>query len=65
MTIEEVEAKVKEIAAMRGFDETAHEMEDDLREDVLRAIANGAENPSGLAAAALKTSELPFARWYG
>lgn len=42
----------------------AHEAEDRLRHEVLRAIAAGAPNAQELAAEALKSSEMQFERWY-
>lgn len=62
MKIEEVEARVEAISKMRADYEVAHSAENDLHQSVLSAIANGAENPAGLAAAALKTLEIDFYR---
>ena len=62
-TREDVVKKVAGIAKIAYDDERAHSAEDGLREDVLKAIAEGAENPAELAAEALKTSEIAFARW--
>jgi hypothetical protein len=65
MTVDEVLARVARIEAMKGDDEIAHGEEDTLPQDVLSAIAErrcvGA--PADLAAAALKTLEIKFARW--
>lgn len=59
-----IESTVAEIARVGGSDdETAHAKEDALYVDVLTAIADGAEDPAALAAAALKAYELPHARW--
>lgn len=44
--------------------EAAHALEDDLWEDVLRAIAAGADEPEKLAREALLTQEVKFPRWY-
>lgn len=63
LTVADVEKRVAKIRAMSDDDESAHGMEDGLRGDVLRAIAKGASNPHLLAAAALKTDEIDFARW--
>lgn len=63
MTVEEVRERVERIAAMAGDPEMAHGEEDSLRHDVLLAIAGGAENAADLAAEALKTTNLDFARW--
>lgn len=48
---------------MAGDDEAAHSEEDKLHRDVLFAIALGAADPSELAAEALKTGAIEFARW--
>lgn len=61
--VEEVEIKVIEIAAKQLDSEAAHSMEDDLWRMVLTQIAVGHPDPSSLAKAALKTTELDFARW--
>ena len=71
MRVEEVEKRVAEIRACAGDDETAHSMEDELHQDVLREIArqgrepggDGSSSPFALAEAALKTLEIEFARW--
>jgi hypothetical protein len=48
-----------------GVDDAAwHCMEDDLWQEVLRAIAAGAQDPRALAQAALETKALEFCRWY-
>ena len=63
MTVDEVRRRVADIAEEAGDDESAHSDEDSLRHDVLAAIAAGAPNAAELAAEALKTSEIEFARW--
>jgi hypothetical protein len=64
MTVEEVEAEVARIRAIAGDDEAAHGAEDDLWENVLRSIASGeTTQPAEIAAAALKTKTIEFARW--
>lgn len=63
MNVEDVRARVEMIRALAYDGEAAHSDEDALREDVLRAIADGADDPAALAAAALITSEIRFARW--
>ena len=63
ITLEQVEARVKEIEAARGDDEIAHGMEDTLRGDVLRSVAAGVYNASALAIAALETDQIIFSRW--
>jgi hypothetical protein len=44
--------------------EKAHIEQDKLFKDVLEGIANGAEDPVGLAEAALQVLNLEFTRWY-
>jgi hypothetical protein len=63
ITVAEVKARVAEIRALAGDDESAHSSEDALWAEVLQAIADGAPNAKELAKAALKTSEIDFARW--
>jgi len=46
-------------------DESAHAAEDRLHESVLQSIADGtAEDPKAMAAAALKTDDIEFSRWF-
>lgn len=63
MTPSEVTERVSAIRELRHDDERAHSEEIWLRHDVLRAIANGADNPAQLAVEALKTSDIDFSRW--
>jgi hypothetical protein len=64
MTVEEVDAEVARIRHMAGDDEGAHSAEDNLWENVLRVIASDeTDNAAGIAAAALKTKTIDFARW--
>ena len=68
--VEAVVAQIRIVAAppgrpYGGDDPRAHVMEDLLHETVLREIAEGnAEDPAGMAAAALQTGEIEFSRWY-
>lgn len=72
MTIEQVRDRVRgiadivegRVASPEGTDPAAHEAEDDLRRDVLSAIAAGSERPADLAREALRTAELRFSRWF-
>lgn len=64
MTVEEVADRVRRIAEMTGDNEAAHVEEDQLLEDVLSAIADGADNPAELAKAALAAREVNYDRWY-
>ena len=43
--------------------EIAHSREDELFQKVLKAIANGVDNPQELAKEALKSTKLDFPRW--
>lgn len=63
MRVADVQDRVKLVAGMSHDDETAHHQEDRLHQDVLRAIADGADNAQELAAAALLTLDLTHARW--
>jgi septum formation topological specificity factor MinE len=63
MTIEEVERRINLIQANTRDYEVAHHEEDKLREDVLKAIANGSNNAQQLAQLTLKTSEIHFPRY--
>jgi hypothetical protein len=56
--------RVARIREMAGDSEAAHAAEDDLWQDVLEAIRDGAENPGELAAIALRTADMEFPRWY-
>ncbi|WP_303985888.1 hypothetical protein [Niallia circulans] len=67
MTVDDVMKRVEDIrqVAEAEDDETAHGMEDELYAEVLKAIANGVDNPEKLATEALKTLEIEFSRWCG
>ncbi|UNY40688.1 hypothetical protein KLEB271_gp63 [Bacillus phage vB_BauS_KLEB27-1] len=66
MTVDDVRKRVEVIRneAEAADNETAHSMEDELYAEVLKAIANGADNPEKLAAEALETEKIEFYRWY-
>lgn len=64
VTKDEVAERVREIARRTSDDESAHAAEDALHRAVLEAIATGTEDPAALAAEALRTQQLDFARWY-
>lgn len=64
MKVEDIKATIEEIKFIVGDSEAAHGMEDDLYQDVLRAIAEGAENPAELATAALEAAKIQYTRWY-
>lgn len=63
LTAETIARRLAEIHEVRGDDEAAHGLADDLHQEVLAAIAAGAPDAGVLAAAALRTETLGFARW--
>jgi hypothetical protein len=63
MTVAEVQRLVAVLKNDAHDDELAHLNEDTLRHAVLVAIAEGAPNAAELAEAALRTSDVKFARW--
>lgn len=63
MTVEEITERIELINKVRYDYEKAHGMEDDLRDDVLSAIASGASNARELANEVLKTSDIRFPRY--
>lgn len=48
----------------QGDEEDWHSAEDRLHRSALRLIADGCEDPSRLAALALQSWDMSFARWY-
>jgi hypothetical protein len=65
VTVGMVSAVIERIRIHGGDPESAHMLEDDLRDAVLWAIANGrAENPIACAHMALTSNEISFSRWY-
>lgn len=65
MTPADVQKMVDDLAVCCGDDEAAHETEDRIHQDVLKAIATGkAKNPRECARIALTTRDLDFSRWY-
>ena len=66
LRMREVEARVRKIKEMKGDNEAAHVEEDNLYEEVLRAIVAHSRYgyASDLARAALRTKEIGFERWY-
>ncbi|MBB4893368.1 hypothetical protein FHS39_002399 [Streptomyces olivoverticillatus] len=63
LTVEDVARRLAEIAHHQHDDEAAHSLEDQLHADVLRTIAAGAPDAEFLAAAALRSGTVNFARW--
>ena len=64
MNLEEAKRRVEAIRAIRGDDESAHNAEDRLREDFIRAVAAANLGElSDVAAEILKTEEIDFCRW--
>jgi hypothetical protein len=65
MTVDEIRARVARLAEVGDVDDEGHVAEDELHQDVLRAIAAGAPNAAELAAEALRSLDLDnFPRWY-
>lgn len=62
MTVKDVQARLQKIKAKRDDYEMAHMMEDDLRRDVLREIAQGTRKSRALAGEVLKSRHIKFAR---
>lgn len=62
MSALDITERLRAIRAVTHDDEVAHSLEDGLRVDVLRAIANHAEDPAGLAAKALESEGIAFER---
>lgn len=62
----QVAERVAQIRAMAGDDEAAHCAEDALYGEVLAAIASDGctDDVREVAAAALKTQDIEFSRWY-
>lgn len=63
LTAEDIARRLAAIHAVQDDDEVAHGLTDDLHRDVLAAVAAGAPDAPLLAAAALRTETLDFARW--
>ena len=63
LTAEDIARRLADIHAVQDDDEVAHGKTDALHRDVLAAIAAGAPDAALLAAAALRTETLDFARW--
>lgn len=63
MDVTKIRDRVHEIRVCSDNPEGAHTLEDALYLDVLRAIADGAENPEELAREALLAAEIMFPRW--
>lgn len=63
MSIKDLEDSLREIEDASSDYEAAHSMEDDLREDVLREIADGNPLSVELAKLVLTSSEIDFVRY--
>lgn len=64
LTLEEIKIRIQEIKDISYDNEKAHGYEDQLREDILKAISEGAENAQEMAKLALSTNDIKFSRWY-
>lgn len=63
MTVEGIRQKVAEIRAAADDPESAHALEDELYEAVLRGIVAGDAYYVSLCEEALKSKEIDFPRW--
>lgn len=63
MTPQMVKDRIAHIKGLTGDDDEAHAAEDALFFDVLKAIAHGSDRPALLAALALQSKDLSFARF--
>jgi hypothetical protein len=63
-SVADVLKRVRQVGALSMDDEAAHSAEDALHLAVLAMIAQGAEQPSALAAAALQTQNYGFERFW-
>lgn len=64
ITIEQILHRIDDIKQSSDDDESAHAKEDQLREEILQAIASGwCEDPREYASLALTTADIRFARW--
>lgn len=64
MTPEGVKERVAKIDVLGNDPESSHCAEDELFEDVLKAIAGGASDPADLAREAIKVLDFDHTRWY-
>lgn len=65
ITVAEIQQRVSELADCSDLLGDGHMKEDELHQDVLRAIADGASDAAELAREALKSLDLKnFPRWY-
>lgn len=64
MTLQDIKNRINKIKEFCEEDpEHAHSLEKALHQDVLRAIAEGIENPAELAKETLKTLKIEYPRW--
>ena len=64
MDIEEIKATVAKIAKESGDDEAAHDNEDTLYSDFVKAVADASlQGWSQMAKEVLKTKDIHFQRW--
>ena len=67
MTIDTIKSRLEEIRRIAGDNERAHSAEDELHQDVLRAIADGDIEPLDsireAARLALASIDIEFERW--
>lgn len=63
ITLTEAAERYAAIRLVACDPEVAHGMEDELRREVLQAIADGAPCPGALAIVALASESIEFRRW--
>jgi hypothetical protein len=64
MSTEEARSHLERLRGSIGDSEAAHGIEDWLKDEILEAIANGAENYRELAAIGVEAGALDYDRWY-
>jgi hypothetical protein len=64
MTLDEIKDRVGRVKARVSDPEVAHGLEDELRDDLLKALAEGrVSDPAAAAQIALETNNFNFPRW--
>lgn len=63
MNVEGVRARAEVIRQLENADARCHQLEDELRREVLKAIAAGHPDAQRLAQEALLTDHIEFDRW--
>ena len=64
MTIEEIQQRLAAIEREKWDDESAHKMEDKLRDEFISYVRDNEPEPfKAMAAEVLKTADINFSRW--